>query len=299
MKNIYSMNQYRSILVTGANGQLGTSLQFAIDERGWDKRLFHFTDIDTLDITNAIEVNEFCDKHQVDAIINLAAYTQVDKAESDRETAFAINAGAVEILSLCAQRRNAFMVQISTDYVFNGSASTPYCVDDKVDPVSAYGESKAEGERFVLQNVQKAAIIRTAWLYSAYGNNFFKTMMRLGAEKEMLNVVNDQIGCPTYAPDLAEAILTVLEHAEKIEKVEIFHFTNEGAISWYDFASKIMELGKRHCHVNPIASKDYPTPTKRPAYSVLDLTKIKEFFGISIPAWEDGLNRCILTFNSL
>ena len=291
--------KFKNILVTGANGQLGTSLKQVMRDNGIPEDNFHFTDIDTLDITDPTAVNSFCRDRSVDAIVNLAAYTQVDKAESDRERAFAINAGAVHNLAEAALQFGCFMIQISTDYVFDGEANTPYQVTDAVAPVSVYGASKAEGERHILSIAKQAAIIRTAWLYSAYGNNFFKTMMRLGKEKSEISVVNDQRGCPTYAPDLAKAILSVLAQADKVDGVEFFHYTNEGNITWYDFAKAIMETSGSHCRVNPVTSAEYPTPTKRPAYSVLDLSAIKEKFGICIPNWEDGLKRCYKTYQTL
>ena len=291
--------KFKSILVTGSNGQLGTSLKQVMRETGLSAENFHFTDVDTLDITDPASVGNFCRARSVDAIVNLAAYTQVDKAESDREMAFAINAGAVQNLAQTARELGCFMLHISTDYVFDGTARIPYSTGTPTAPVSVYGASKAEGEQHIAAIAPHAAIIRTAWLYSAYGKNFFKTMMRLGSEKTEISVVNDQTGCPTYAPDLATAILTVLANAGKVNGVEIFHYTNEGAITWYDFAKAIMRISGARCRVNPVTSAEYPTPTKRPEYSVLDLSSIKEKFGIAIPNWEDGLERCLKTYRSL
>lgn len=291
--------KFKSVLVTGGNGQLGTSLKQILNETATDSSIFHFTDIDTLDITDKAAIEKFCDEHSVDAIVNLAAYTNVDKAESDREAAYTLNASAVKNLAEAARQRNCFLIQISTDYVFDGKSRQPYKPEDAVAPISVYGASKAEGERHVINTAPHAAIIRTAWLYSAYGKNFFKTMLRLGAEKDEISVVNDQTGCPTYAPDLAKAILTVLQQTDKIRKVEIFHFTNEGAITWYDFASEIMKMSESRCKVNPIASAAYPTPVSRPKYSVFDLSKIKDRFGIIIPDWKESLKLCYKTYMAL
>lgn len=273
-------------LVTGANGQLGTALQTLLQ----DKAIY--IDRDELDLTNEEAVKDYLAAHQFDYIINCAAYTAVDKAETDAENAHKVNA----LAPLYLAKYGKHIVHISTDYVFDGTNYKPYKEDDETNPTSVYGKTKREGELNVLNHADTAIIIRTAWLYSPHGGNFVKTMRKLGAERENLNVVYDQIGTPTNAYDLAEAIVTALPQIKNGEK-EIFHFTNEGVCSWYDFALAILAHSKlRSCKVFPIESKDYPTPAQRPHYSVLNKAKIKQRFNLEIPHWKEGLAKCLKQF---
>ena len=268
-------------LITGCNGQLGKEIQKRLPDA-------IATDAGTLDITDFNAVQQFVLSNKIDTIINCAAYTAVDKAESDTELARQVNTVGPENLA----KTGCKLVHISTDYVFDGTAHTPYKPTDATNPVSIYGKTKLAGEQAVLKHNNQAVIIRTAWLYSENGNNFVKTMLRLGKEKESLNVVYDQIGTPTYAADLADAIVKVLPKISP-DTSGVYHYTNEGVCSWYDFATAIMKLGERNCKVKPILSSEYPTAATRPFYSVLDKSKIKNTFNIDIPHWYDGLVRCI------
>jgi dTDP-4-dehydrorhamnose reductase len=283
----------KNILVTGANGQLGSELNELYAQ--FPRFNFISTDIDTLDITKKENVRKYLSDNRVDYVINCAAYTAVDKAETDIETCYKINCEAVENLASAMKGRGR-IIHISTDYVFDGKATTPYEETDLPNPQSVYGKSKWMSEEILRIICPESIILRTSWLYSAYGNNFVKTMLRLGKEKEELNVVFDQIGTPTYAADLAETILTMIAIIEK-EKVfypGIYHYSNANACSWYNFCVKIHRLaGITSCKVNPVISALYPTPAARPAYSVLDKTKITETFGIEIPEWEYSLKKCI------
>lgn len=270
-----------NILVTGANGQLGTEFKKLLPNA-------IFAGVDVLDITDLDAVKNFVQKNSIKIIINCAAYTAVDKAEDKIELAKKINEDGSRNLALSGAK----IIHISTDYVFDGNNYKPYLPQDKTNPISVYGRTKLAGELAVLENAKIAIIVRTAWLYSAHGNNFVKTMQRLGAEKETLNVVADQIGSPTFAGDLAQAIVDILPQINEANK-GIYHYTNEGVCSWYDFAVKIMELSGLNCKVNPIPSSAYLTKATRPFYSVLDKTSIKEIFGIVIPHWEYGLKRCL------
>lgn len=280
-----------NILVTGANGQLGNELR-KLSVTGLSRRFF-FTDVADLDITDSRAVEEFVTEQKIQVVINCAAYTAVDKAEDDEITATKINAVAVKILAEACRDRQATLIHISTDYVFDGCAHHPYKEDHYVSPRSAYGRSKLAGEEAALTNPE-TVVIRTSWLYSAFGNNFVKTMLRLGKERESLNVIFDQVGTPTYAADLAEAIMAVVDAGEQNNlKRGIFHFSDEGVCSWYDFAHEIMQLAGLKCKVNPIETKDFPSPTERPAYSVLNKARIKAAYGIEIPHWRDSLVRCL------
>ena len=293
-----------NILVTGACGQLGNEMQLqalAAPQYNW-----FFTDVVSptsvlvdggfpavipLDITDCAAVSSFVKTHAIDVIVNCAAYTAVDKAESEPEKAQLLNATAPGYLAEAIERRGGHLIQISTDYVFDGTAHTPYTEDAVTCPNSVYGSTKLEGERAVLAANPSAMIIRTAWLYSRYGNNFVKTMLRLGHEKEQLGVIFDQIGTPTYARDLATAIMAAINQGIQ---PGIYHFTDEGVTSWYDFTLAIHRLaGITTCHVRPLHTTEYPTPAARPHYSVLDKTKIKTTFGIEIPHWEVSLRKCI------
>ena len=284
-----------NILVTGCKGQLGTELQ-KIAARD-TKHQWVFTDVDTLDICNKTAVEACFDEHHIEACINCAAYTAVDKAEDEPELATLINAFAPKVLAEACLRHDALLIHISTDYVFGGDANEPYKVDDPINPQSVYGSTKAEGERLIRESNCNYMIVRTAWLYSSVGKNFVKTMLMLGDTKEEINVVVDQKGCPTWAHDLAVALVTLLNKNGKNEVHETFHFTNEGQITWHDFATAIMEIGRKHCKVNPITTDQYPTKAKRPTYSVLDLSKIKAYAGIEITGWRESLVKCMEELN--
>ena len=285
-----------NILVTGCKGQLGTELQKIAANDALHRWLF--TDVDTLDICDKAAVETCFNDHQIEACINCAAYTAVDKAEDEPELATLINSFAPKVLADACLQHNALLMHISTDYVFGGDAKTPYKVDDPINPQSMYGSTKAEGERLIRESGCNYMIVRTAWLYSSVGKNFVKTMLMLGDTKDEINVVNDQKGCPTWAHDLAVALVILLNKNDTKPVHETFHFTNEGQITWYDFTLAIMEIGGKTCKVNPITTDQYPTKAKRPAYSVLDLSKIKEYAGINIPDWRDSLIKCIEELNS-
>ena len=292
-----------NILITGANGQLGNEMRNLSVQH--PPHTYFFSDITEpavlpstihnpqsttypLDITDREALQSFVNAHAIDIIVNCAAYTNVDKAEEDEVTARLINALAVENIGSLGTK----VIHISTDYVFLGEGSVPCKESDPVNPQTAYGRTKLEGEQRLLAVNPEAVILRTAWLYSPYGNNFVKTMLRLGKERDELRVVNDQIGTPTYAADLAAAIFAVIEAPQW--QAGIYHFTNEGVCSWYDFTVEILRQAGVECKVTPILSSEYQYKTPRPHYSVLDKTKIKTTFGITIPEWEDGLKRCLM-----
>lgn len=265
-------------LVTGAGGQLGMELRVLLKDSAI------YVDRNELDISSETDVRRFLQQNSFDCIINCAAYTAVDKAEDEPVLADAVNHVGAKWLARYGKR----IIHISTDYVFDGSHFKPYLENDLTHPVSVYGRSKLAGEQAVLSEAETAIIIRTAWLYSIYGSNFLKTMLRLGKERNVINVVSDQIGTPTFAGDLAKAIVRILPHMQK-GKRDIYHFTNEGVCSWYDFAHAIMKMAGLSCHVNPIESKNYPTKAARPFYSVLNKEKIKYDFNLEIPYWGDAL----------
>ena len=273
-------------LVVGSNGQLGCELRARLSSEA------DYKDHSSLDITNETAVEKFFKENRYDTVVNCAAYTAVDKAEDNKEAADRINRVGPALLAKYGRN----IIHISTDYVFDGTAHTPYCETDHTNPQSVYGSTKLAGEIAVLHEAQTAAIIRTSWLYSAHGNNFLKTMRRLGAERESLGVIFDQVGTPTYAGDLADAIVTILPQMKNVNK-EIYHFSNEGVSSWYDFAVAIMELSNIKCKIEPLETKQYVTRAIRPPFSVLNKSKIKNEFGISIPHWMDGLRRCIGTLH--
>ena len=256
-----------------------------------------FTDIDTLDICNKAAVEDCFAEHHIEACLNCAAYTAVDKAEDEPELATLINSFAPKVLADACLRHDALLIHISTDYVFDGEANEPYPVNAPINPQSVYGSTKAEGERLIRESGCNHMIVRTAWLYSSTGKNFVKTILMLGDTKNEINVVADQKGCPTWAHDLAAALMALLNKNGKEPVHETFHFTNEGQITWYDFATAIMEISGKQCKVNPITTDQYPTKAKRPAYSVLDLSKIKEYAGIEIPFWMESLVKCIEELN--
>lgn len=278
-----------NILITGCNGQLGNEMQLLARENV--QHSYFFTDVEELDITDSEAVEAFVEFNAIDCIVNCAAYTAVDKAEENEELCDLLNNVAPGHLAKAVGKRGGIMVQVSTDYVFDGTNHIPYTESEPTCPNSVYGRTKLAGEQSVMANCTNAMIIRTAWLYSTFGNNFVKTMIRLGKEKEQLGVIFDQIGTPTYARDLARVIMTVIE---KGIKPGVYHFSNEGVISWYDFTKAIHRIaGINTCKVLPLHTSEYPTPANRPAYSVLDKTKIKETYGIEIPYWEESLKECI------
>ena len=278
------------VLVTGSRGQLGDALRRRMDR--FSAYTFTLTDIDELDLCDKKAVLDFVRRGRYAYIINCAAYTAVDRAESDAERCMRINRDAVGHLATAAREVGARMIHISTDYVFDGRATRPYREDDPTSPTSVYGRTKLAGEHVLLEALPTdAVILRTAWLYSEVGNNFVKTMLRLGAERPEIRVVNDQLGSPTYAGDLAEAVLRVL--TAPTFHPGIYHYTNDGVCSWYDFARHILRVAHPTCIVRPIPTADYPTPAARPAYSVLDKTRIRQAYGVSIPRWQDSLDRCL------
>ena len=319
---------YKNILVTGANGQLGRELRGL--EENFPNYKFIFTDLQELSIEDASAVKNFFRLQPLFACINCAAYTAVDKAETEKENAARANADAVGYLAEACNQFNSLLIHISTDYVFDGNSEIPYREDDTPNPVNHYGYTKLAGEKLALEKNPSTIIIRTSWVYSEYGNNFVKTMMRLMKERESINVVNDQLGSPTYAADLADAIMKIISmiddrwqmaesllsgfdeimstesfstagHAgptnieQRPSDIEsgIFHYSNEGTISWYEFAVAIKELIGSSCKVNPVPTTQYPTPAKRPHYSMLDKSKIKNVYNLQIPLWRDSLRRCV------
>jgi dTDP-4-dehydrorhamnose reductase len=280
------------ILVTGAKGQLGSEIKGLAD--CYSNLEFVFSDLPELDICNRKMLVNFVRKHQIEGIINCAAYTAVDKAEEDVVIAELVNATAVGNLVAVAEELSLRLIHISTDYVFDGTAHLPYTEDVEVSPIGVYGATKRKGEEYVINSSAEAIVLRTSWLYSAFGNNFVKTMLRLGTERKELGVIFDQVGTPTYAKDLARTCLDIFSKEKRMdEKGKVFHFSNEGVASWYDFSKAIMEMGNVDCLVKPIETKEYPTPAERPHYSVLNKAKIKAVFGIAIPYWRDSLKECI------
>lgn len=286
------------ILVTGSNGQLGSELRKYFEQKNIISSIF-YTDIQELDICNIDAVRHFVKENNIDIIINCAAYTAVDKAEDNPEAAMAVNGDAPGILAAIAAERGALMVHISTDYVFNGNGPRPYDESHDTDPLSVYGRTKLAGEKAIEKSGCSYIIIRTAWLYSIFGGNFVKTIRRLALEKDKINVVFDQIGTPTNAEDLAFAIGVIVEQSEKGKgefknKINnIYHFSNEGVCSWYDFAIDIVNYSDLECRILPVTSEAFPSKAVRPAFSVLNKTKIKQTFGIEIPHWHTSLLRCI------
>lgn len=281
----------KKICLVGANGQLGTEIKRIVQEKA-DFELVA-TDRVELDISQPETIQEFFEKQHFDFVINCAAYTLVDLAETETEMANTINNLAVKYLAEACKKQDALLIHVSTDFVFDGSKCTPLVETDPTNPLQEYGRSKLKGEQWVADGI----VIRTAWLYASTGTNFVKTMMRLGAERDSLNVVNNQVGTPTSATDLAQAILTICRDTEVRSKTGLYLYSNEGVASWYDFAQAIMEYAALSCRVNPIPDSQYPTPAKRPAYSVLDKTKIKNTFAIEIPYWRQSLKECISKMN--
>ena len=280
-----------NILVTGANGQLGNEMRI-VSKNSSDRYIF--TDVDELDITNKDAVMSFVKDNDIKVVINCAGYTNVEKAEDDEKTAELINAQAVEYLALACRDNHATLIHISTDYVFGGNdGNTPKKENEPVNPTGAYGRTKLHGEQAIWKVRCNYLIIRTAWLYSEFGNNFVKTMRKLTAERDKINVVFDQIGTPTYAYDLANVIFKIVEERRYDELNGIYHFSNEGVVSWYDFAKEICELSGNVCDIQPCHSDEFPSKVKRPSYSVLDKTKIKKALNITIPYWKDSLKICV------
>ena len=282
-----------NILVTGANGQLGNEIR---RRSVGSSHHFTFTDVAELDITDAAALLEMASNTKAEFIINCAAYTNVDKAEDDEQTAHLINCTATANLAAAAKQVGATLIHVSTDYVFDGCGCTPYTEEAAVAPTGAYGRTKLAGEQAVAESGCKHIIIRTAWLYSPFGRNFVKTMRTLTAEREHLQVVFDQVGSPTYAGDLADAILHIVEGGTH-EAYGTYHYSNEGVCSWYDFAKEICEMSGNVCEIRPCHSDEFPSKVARPHYSVLDKTKIKTTFGISIPHWKESLAVCIKELN--
>lgn len=283
------------LLITGANGQLGNEMRCIADRDNINSYIF--TDVEELDITNFSDICNFVEIHKPDFIINCAAYTAVDKAEDDSEICAKINTLAVENLANAAKIANAKVIHVSTDYVYGGDATMPYIESDTTNPKSVYGKTKLEGE-IALANIlpEQSITIRTSWLYSSFGRNFVKTMISLGKERESLNVVCDQRGTPTFARDLANAIMSIV-NSNKFES-GIYNYSNEGECSWHEFACEIFKIADIDCMVNAITTDQYPTKAQRPAYSVLDKSKIKKVYGLEIPEWRESLKECIKLLNS-
>ena len=280
-----------SILVTGSNGQLGHELQKISNQIKYSDFNFIFTDVETLDITDKSQIRSFVNKYHINIIINAAAYTAVDQAETDVKLAYLLNESGVVNLADIAREFDLLLIHISTDYVFDGTSKRPYKTTDKTNPLSVYGKSKLAGENAIRHSGCRSAMIRTSWLYSEFGNNFVKTIIRLGKEKKEINVVNDQAGAPTYAGDLADVILTLIKKKSDLEGCNVYHYANEGVISWYDFAVEILALSKSDCKINPISAEFYPSKVVRPQYSVFDLSKIKKELEIEIPDWKESLKK--------
>jgi dTDP-4-dehydrorhamnose reductase len=279
------------ILVTGSKGQLGNELRELAGL--YPDYRFLFTDVEELDITDGKTVNAFIAADKPEVIINCAAYTAVDKAETDEECVFRVNSLAPSNLAKAAKKNNILLVHISTDYVFDGKTYFPLSETAPTNPVSVYARSKFSGEQEIIRYAGKAIILRTSWLYSAFGNNFVKTVLKYGVERGKMNIVYDQTGTPTYAYDLAKMILDILPKAKNTSGTEIYNYSNEGVASWYDFAVAIVELSGIDCSLSPIETKDYPLPAVRPYYSVLNKQKIKDKYSIEIPYWRDSLKHCL------
>lgn len=278
------------ILVTGSKGQLGSELKAL--SQNFKQLKFLFTDVEELDICSKEAVDSFFEANSIDFVINCAGYTAVDKAEEESDLAFEINAKSLEFLSQACKIHNACLIHISTDYVFDGLSEIAYLETDTPAPNSVYGHSKLAGEQAIDKYAKNAVIFRTSWLYSAYGNNFVKTMLRLASERDELGIIDDQIGSPTYAKDLAATILNIISNY-KPNGVDYYNYSNEGVCSWFEFASAIFELKKITIKINPIETKDYPTAAARPAYSLLDKSKIKNIYNINIPNWKTSLGNCL------
>lgn len=287
-----------NILVTGSNGQLGNELRLVVEEKDKVNNYF-FTDVAELDITNKSDVSQFLLANDIDVVVNCAAYTNVDKAEDEKGIADLINHIGVKNLAESCKERDGFLIHISTDYVFDGTKNTPYTETDETKPLGVYGETKLRGENAIISTGCEYVITRTSWLYSSFGNNFLKTMQRLTAEKENLKVVFDQVGTPTYAGDLANVIYTIIQRDEADIKNQIYHFSNEGVCSWYDFAVAINEAYGNNCNIKPCHSNEFPSKVCRPSFSVLDKSKIKNNLRLQIPYWKVSMHKCISRLNCL
>lgn len=282
-----------TILVTGSNGQLGSELNII---SAYESFKFIFTDIAELDLTNGSAVNSFFNTHKIDFCINCAAYTAVDKAEKNVEAARAVNVDAVQNISEACTISGTYLIHISTDFVFRGNSFLPINEEAKPDPINVYGFTKLEGENVALKTNPKTLVIRTSWLYSSFGSNFVKTILRLGKERNELGVVVDQIGTPTYASDLAKAIMEIIKNADRFDLDQncgLYHYSNEGVASWYDFAKAVLDIKSMNVALNPLSTPEFPTPARRPQYSLLDKSKIKNTFNLIIPYWRDSLKLCL------
>lgn len=290
----------QKIVVTGANGQLGSEIKLL--SSSFPQYEFLFVSRGQLAIDDEKAVNDLLAIHTPSWLVNCAAYTAVDKAETEKELAFRINGYATGVLAAACKAIDCRFIHISTDYVFDGNGTFPYKEDDPVDPLGVYGASKLEGEKLAMEKDPGSIIIRTSWVYSEFGKNFVKTMLKLMSERESLNVVSDQVGSPTYAADLASAILQIIQYLQvnsyPPDTAGIYHYANTGVISWYDFAVAIKEISGSKCAINPIPSSQYPTPAKRPSYSVFDTRKIQNVFGIELREWKDSLHECISRLQS-
>jgi dTDP-4-dehydrorhamnose reductase len=280
-----------NILVTGSNGQLGSELRDL--EKEYSNHKFFFTDVNELDITNAEKTIQILKSNKIEAVINCAAFTAVDKAESQKSEATLINATGAKNMAMACAKVNALLIHISTDYVFEGKNFKPYTENDTAGPKTTYGKSKLDGEIEVIFNAKRALIFRTSWLFSSHGNNFVKTIYEKAKKEKELKVVYDQIGNPTYAGDLARAILEIIPNVPQKIRTEIYNFSNEGVASWYDFAHAIVSIKKLPCKVTPVLSKEFPTEAVRPFYSVLNKSRVKQDFGITLPHWRDSLEVCL------
>ncbi len=287
----------RNILVIGFNGQLGSELRLVANAKDNINQYF-YTDVAELDITDKVAVSTYLESEKIDIVVNCAAYTNVEKAEDDSDMADRINHLAVQNLTEACVNYNAFLIHVSTDYVFDGTNNIPYVETDITKPLGVYGKTKLKGEEVIINSECEYVIIRTSWLYSVFGKNFVKTIQRLTAEKETLQVVFDQIGTPTYAHDLAYVIVTIIQKDNFEGKNQIYHFSNEGVCSWYDFAVAINEAFEHDCKILTCHSNNFPSKVKRPNYSVLDKTKIKQELGIEIPYWRDSLKKCVQTLKN-
>ncbi len=291
------MPNFKKALILGSKGQLGRSFDSLLSNAS--SHQFYFADRSTFDLSNIQSISDYFKQNSFDLIINCAAYTAVDLAEQQQELAYAINHLAVKQLAEIARKNNTILIQVSTDYVFDGKNCQPYSENHQTHAQSVYGASKLQGELAIQQIAPKAIIIRTSWLYSEFGQNFVKTMLKLGQEREQLNVIFDQVGSPTYAGDLAKTILTIIDSPAfnktlfQGDKVHLYHYSNEGVCSWYDFATAIFELSHTACQLKPIETKDYPTAATRPHFSVLNKAKIKQTYGLDVPYWKDSLRICL------
>ena len=284
-----------NILVTGANGQLGNEMRLL---GATSKNNYIFTDVTELNITDKAAISAMVKEHRIQVIINCAAYTNVDKAEDDEATADLLNHTAARYLAEAAKEADAVLIHVSTDYVFHGDKNVPYTEDEPTSPLGVYGRTKLAGEQAIQQSGCRYLIFRTAWLYSSFGTNFVKTMRRLTSERDTLNVVFDQVGSPTFAGDLARAIFEVVEKEAYVGTEGIYHYSNEGVCSWYDFAVEISNLSHTRCDIRPCHSDEFPSKVTRPSYSVLDKTKLKKTFGIVVPHWKESLVKCIEQLNA-